>query len=76
MGASGTLLGPLITLELTLRNGEYDSVSLPLQSLDLGLLERSWRCLSVTSFQVLPCTFLTFALRVRESSGKRHSSSW
>ena len=73
--ASGTLLGPLTTLELTLRNGEYDSVSLPRQNLDLGLREHSWRGLS-PRFQRLPCIFLTFTLRVGESSGKRRSSSW
>lgn len=41
MGASGTLLGPLTTLELALRNGEYDPISLPLQNLELSLLDHS-----------------------------------
>lgn len=46
MGAAGILLDPLTTLELALRNGEYDSVSLVLQNLDLSLLEHSWVGLS------------------------------
>jgi hypothetical protein len=46
MGAIGTLLGPLTTLGLALRNGEYNSISLPLQNLDLSLLEWSWIGLS------------------------------
>lgn len=32
MAAAGTLLGPLTTLELVLRNGECDSVSLALRN--------------------------------------------
>lgn len=41
MEAAGTLLGPLTTLEVALRNGENDSITLPLRKLGLSLLEHS-----------------------------------